>query len=76
MSAASGKRLRAFIERAATGDMTQSELAARFGVTRTALQAWYSGVNEPSLASITAIASFAGVPRWRVLAAYDGDGPA
>lgn len=33
----------------ARNDITQSELARRMGVTRTCVNAWYWGVNEPNV---------------------------
>ncbi len=74
MSAAAGKRLRAFVELRIDMEPGWTEdLARSLGITKSGLQAWFSGTNEPDAASLRRLADRLGVKRWEIVKAMDGE---
>jgi len=69
-----GTRLRRFLL-AQTGGTHGwvNALADKSGVKRQTISAWMGDRAEPEMASLTAVAEALGVPRYRIIAAMDGD---
>lgn len=73
---AGGDRLRLFFEeRLIPGDGMIRDLAARLDVSRQTVHNWLSGKSEPSMDTLRTMATVLNVPRWRIVAVLDGDGP-
>lgn len=69
-----GARLRRFLIAETGGEHGWvNRLAASSGVTRQTLSAWMGDRAEPDMGSLTAVAAALGVPRYRLIAAMDGD---
>lgn len=48
------------------------DFARQVGVTRSALFSWFAGA-EPSMASLRALGTVLGVPRWELVRCWDGN---
>lgn len=69
-----GSRLRRFLLAQTGGEHGWvNALAGSSGVTRQTLSAWMGDRAEPEMASLTAVADALKVPRYRIIAAIDGD---
>jgi transcriptional regulator with XRE-family HTH domain len=69
-----GSRLRRFLQLETGGEHGWvNRLATESGVTRQTLSAWMGDRAEPDMGSLTAVAAALGVPRYRLIAAMDGD---
>lgn len=69
-----GTRLRRFLQSETGGEHGWvNQLAADSGVTRQTLSAWMGDRAEPDMGSLTAVAAALRIPRYRLIAAMDGD---
>jgi len=69
-----GARLRRFLQSQTGGAHGWvNELAERSGVKRQTLSAWMGDRAEPEMETLTAVATALRVPRYRIIAAMDGD---
>lgn len=74
MTREGGERLRNLLETTTGGGHGWvTRLADDAHVRRATVYAWFSGVAEPSGDTLTELSRVTGLPRWRFLAAIDGD---